>query len=167
LALMKAASGSDAARPYPRVSYLIKDVERAIRTAIEAMVEPMGLTAIQYTALSVLSLHPGTSSAQLARRSFVSAQAANEMVAALERRGMIERHAAPEGGRALWIYLTTAGQRVLARCEVQVDALEARLFERVTRREAAQFREVLLVCRDAARVQPVATARRPGRSSAG
>jgi len=164
---MKASPRSVPAHTYPRVSYLIKDVERALRAAIEAIVEPMGLTAIQYTALSVLSLHPGTSSAQLARRSFVSAQAANEMVAALERRGMIKRHAAPEGGRALWIHLTPAGERVLTRCEAQVDALEARLFERATRREAAQFREMLLVWRDAARVLPGASPRRPGRSSAG
>lgn len=163
---MKASSRSAAVQTYPRVSYLIKDLERALRAAIDAIVEPMGLTAVQYTALSVLSLHPGTSSAQLARRSFVSAQAANEMVAALERRGMIERHAAPEGGRALSIHLTPAGQRVLTRCEAQVDALEERLFERFTRREAAQFREMVLVCRDAARVLP-ATPRRAGRQSAG
>jgi|HubBroStandDraft_2_1064218.scaffolds.fasta_scaffold106714_2 DNA-binding MarR family transcriptional regulator len=151
---------------YPRVTYLIKEVERAVRLAIDTIVEPMGLTTVQYTALSVLSLHPGTSSAQLARRSFVSAQAANEMVAALERLGMIQRSPAPEGGRALWIHLTPSGRRALARCEAQVDAFEARLFERVPRREAAQFRDTLLACREAARVAPAATAKRGGRRSA-
>jgi DNA-binding MarR family transcriptional regulator len=150
---MKAAArtASTPARGYPRVTYLIKEVERAVRVAIDAIVEPMGLTTVQYTALSILSLHPGTSSAQLARRSFVSAQAANEMVAALERLGMIERHPAPEGGRALWIHLTPAGRRALARCEARVDAFEARLFEGVPRREAERFREMLLICRETAR----------------
>jgi DNA-binding MarR family transcriptional regulator len=150
---------------YPRVTYLIKDVERAVRVALEEIVAPMGLTAIQYTALSVLALHPGTSSAQLARRSFVSAQAANEMVTALERRGMIERHAAPEGGRALWIQLTALGRRVLAKCEAQVEAFEVRLFANTTRQEVTQFREMLLVCREAARLPAPATRARAGRAS--
>jgi DNA-binding MarR family transcriptional regulator len=138
-------------RTYPRATYLVKQLERAVRTCIDAIVEPLGLTAVQYTALSVLSRHPGTSSAQLARRSFVSPQAANEMVAALERRGLIRRSPGPEGGRALWIHLTAAGQRTLARCETQVDALEAKLFDGVTRREQARFREMLRTCRDAVR----------------
>ena len=165
---MKAVSRSaGAARSYPRVTYLIKEVERAVRVAIDAIVEPLGLTTVQYTALSILAVHPGTSSAQLARRSFVSAQAANEMVAALERLGMIERHPAPEGGRALRIQLTPAGQRALSRCEAQVDAFEERMFERVARREVAQFREMLLACREAARTAPIAAPRRAGRRSAG
>jgi DNA-binding MarR family transcriptional regulator len=158
---MKTSSRSVAAAAptYPRVTYLIKELERSVRLAIDDIVEPMGLTTVQFTALSVLALHPGTSSAQLARRSFVSAQAANEMVAALERRGMIERHTPPHGGRALWIDLTAAGRRALSRCQARVDAFEARLFARVTPREAAQFRKMLLACRDAARTTPSAPAK--------
>jgi DNA-binding MarR family transcriptional regulator len=162
---MKASSRSAAARAltYPRATYLIKEVERSVRLAIDDIVEPMGLTTVQFTALSVLALHPGTSSAQLARRSFVSAQAANEIVAALERRGMIERHAPPHGGRALWIDLTADGRRALSRCQAKVDTLEARLFADVTPREAAKFRKMLLACRDAARTLAAAPARKKAR----
>ena len=145
---------------YPRATYLIKELERAVRLRIEAIVEPLGLTAVQYTALSVLATHPGMSSAQLARRSFVSAQAANEMVSALERRGLIRRSAAAEGGRALWIHLTPSGDLTLTRCEEQVDELEAQLFGGVTRREEALFRDMLRTCREAVRPRS-ATAERP------
>ena len=80
---------------------------------------------------------------------------------------LIERSASPEGGRSLWIHLTPAGQRVLAKCEAEVDTFEARLFERVTRREAAQFRELLHICREAARIPPPANGRRMPRAASG
>jgi DNA-binding MarR family transcriptional regulator len=151
-ALPRAAQ--DPGRPSTRATYLIKELERVVRLRIEAIVEPLDLTAVQYTALSVLARHPGMSSAQLARRSFVSAQAANEMVTALERRGLIRRRAAAEGGRALWIQLTAAGERTLSRCDEQVDILEEQLFGGVTRREEALFRDMLRSCREAVQVTP-------------
>jgi DNA-binding MarR family transcriptional regulator len=88
-------------------------------------------------------------SAQLARRSFVSPQAANEMVAVLERRGLIRRRADKEGGRALWIFPTALGERTLSRCDEQVDTLEAQMFRQVSRRDEDLFRKLLRSCRDA------------------
>jgi DNA-binding MarR family transcriptional regulator len=131
--------------------YLIKELERAVRARIDEIVQPLRLTAVQYTALSVLARHPGMSSAQLARRSFVSPQASNEMVSALERRGLIRRRVDRDGGRALRIFLTALGERTLSECDEQVDALEAQLFGRLTVREEAQFREMMRMCRDAVR----------------
>jgi DNA-binding MarR family transcriptional regulator len=143
LLLMKAPSTAATARTLPRASYLIKQLERALRARIDAIVQPLGLTAVQYTALSVLARHPGTSSAQLARRSFVSAQAANELVTALERGGLIRRRSAREGGRALGIFLTTLGVRCLAQCDEGVDELELELFRGVAQRDEKRFREML------------------------
>src|SRR5579859_2040415 len=118
---MKVASKAKApARTFPRASYLVKELERALRARIDEILQPLELTAVQYTALSVLSVHAGMSSAQLARRSFVSPQAANEMVGALERRGLIRRQGDSGGGRALSIFLTPFGERTLARCEDHV-----------------------------------------------
>jgi len=118
LLTMKVPSKSRApARTFPRVSYLVKELERALRARIDETLQSLELTAVQYTALSVLSLHEGMSSAQLARRSFVSPQAAHEMVGALERRGLIRRQVDAEGGRALAIFLTSRGERTLAQTE--------------------------------------------------
>jgi DNA-binding MarR family transcriptional regulator len=132
----------------PRASYLIKQLERALRARIDAIVQPLGLTAVQYTALSVLARHPGMSSAQLARRSFVSAQAANELVSALERRGLIRRRSDREGGRALGIHLTAPGEKALARCDADVDLLEAELFRGVGKKDEARFMRMLRECRE-------------------
>src|SRR5882672_2795533 len=147
---MKASSRAARApaRTFPRVSYLVKELERALRARIDEILQPLALTAVQYTALSVLSLQAGMSSAQLARRSFVSPQAANEMVGALERRGLIRRQGDSEGGRALSIFLTALGERTLARCDEQVDALEARFLSSFSDREEAQLRTMLRAGRD-------------------
>jgi DNA-binding MarR family transcriptional regulator len=164
---MKAASKAKApARTFPRVSYLVKELERALRARIDEILQPLQLTAVQYTALSVLSVHAGMSSAQLARRSFVSPQAANEMVGALERRGLIRRQIDRGGGRALSIFLTSFGERTLARCEDQVDALEARFLRDFSARDEALFRALLRTGRDAVRVPKVAAPVAPVPASA-
>jgi DNA-binding MarR family transcriptional regulator len=147
------------ARTFPRVSYLVKELERALRARIDEILQPIPMTAVQYTALSVLSLHAGMSSAQLARRSFVSPQAANEMVSALERVGLIRRQGDSEGGRALSIFLTALGERTLARCDEQVDALESVFLRDFTSREQAQFRAMLRTGRDAVRAETSASDR--------
>jgi DNA-binding MarR family transcriptional regulator len=146
---MKTSRTAGGGRTLPRASYLVKQLERALRARIDGIVQPLGLTAVQYTALSVLAHHPGMSSAQLARRSFVSAQAANELVSALERRRLIRRRADRNRGRALGIFLTALGERSLARCDEQVDLLEADLFRGVGRQDEARFRRMLRECREA------------------
>jgi DNA-binding MarR family transcriptional regulator len=139
------------ARLFPRATYLIKDLERAVRARIDAIVRPLSLTAVQYTVLSVLSRHPGMSSAQLARRSFVSPQAANELVSTLEEQRLIQRRVDREGGRALGIFLTPSGRRSLSECDALVDALEDELFRGVSQRDEARFRAMLRACCDAIR----------------
>jgi DNA-binding MarR family transcriptional regulator len=148
---MKAPSSAGRARELPRASYLIKELERAVRARIDEVVRPLRLTAVQYTALSVLALQPGMSSAQLARRSFVSPQASNEMVSVLERRGLIVRRVDRDGGRALGIFLTALGERTLSKCDDQLDLIETRMFGKMTLRERAHFRGMLRTCRDAVR----------------
>ena len=72
--------------------YVIKQIELATRARLDELFRPIGMTALQYTALTVLERHPGLSSAQLARNSFVTTQSMADMVTALEERGLIERH---------------------------------------------------------------------------
>ena len=142
---MKGSPGRTRQTVRPRATYLIKELERAVRARVDDIVRPLQITTVQYTALSVLARNPGISSAQLARRSFVTAQAANEMVSGLEKRDLIRR-AEPDGGRALGIHLTARGERTLARCDEKVDALEATLFRGVTRANEALFRTMLRSC---------------------
>ena len=69
--------------------YLVKQVELAVRSHLDDLLRPAGLTALQYTALTVLERHPDLSSAHLARNSFVTAQSMADMITTLEGRGRI------------------------------------------------------------------------------
>lgn len=135
-----------ASQPGPRATYLVKRLELAIRGEIERLMRPMGLTTHQYTALSVLARHPGLSSAQLSRRSFVSPQAANEIVAALERKGLITREADPRNRRILRMSLTEVGELAVRTGDQLVDEMEHRMFAGLRSAEVGFFRSTLEAC---------------------
>src|ERR1700756_1914714 len=101
--------------PAPLLLYLVKRVELAVRAQLDDIFRPIGLTALQYTALTVLERHENMSSAQLARHSFVTAQSMADMIAALESRGLIERHRDNADRRRLVVALTGEGRALLDR----------------------------------------------------
>src|SRR6185437_4664520 len=99
----------------PMLLYLVKQVELAVRSHLDDLLRPAGLTALQYTALTVLERHPNLSSAQLARNSFVTAQTMADMVNALQERGLIERHRDADDRRRLVLAITSDGRKLLRR----------------------------------------------------
>ncbi|MFC8181761.1 MarR family winged helix-turn-helix transcriptional regulator [Rhodococcus sp. NPDC057297] len=129
-----------------RVTYLVKQLESAVRQDLDARLQTQGLTTPQYAALSILLRSPGLSSAQLARRSFVAAQSMQVMVAAFVRNGYIERRPDPEKKRVLRNYLTTEGTEVLRRCEQEADAMEDRLLAGLSAPQISAMRDAMAVC---------------------
>ena len=127
--------------------YLIKQVELASRAHLDDIFRPVGMTALQYTALTVLERHPDLSSAQLARNSFVTAQSMADMVRALEDRGLVERHRDPADRRRLVLALTADGRALLRRYRGAVAELEKRMLAGLTAGEAAELRRGLNACR--------------------
>ena len=130
----------------PMLLYLVKQVELAIRSHLDDLFRPVGLTAQQYTALTVLERHPDLSSAQLARNSFVTAQSMADMITALEGRGLIERHRDQVDRRRLVVALTADGWELLDRYRDQVSALEARMLAGLTKAEISRLRRSLNAC---------------------
>lgn len=143
---------ADASRPASAVSqepmlmYLIKQIELAVRSHLDDLLRPDGLTALQYTALTVLERHPDMSVAQLARNSFVTAQSMADMIATLEEHGLIERHRDQADRRRLAIALLPAGQEFLDRYRDQVAALEARMLHGITKPQITAMRRNLAAC---------------------
>jgi DNA-binding MarR family transcriptional regulator len=111
----------------PSLLYLVKQLELSVRARLNDLVRPAGVTALQYTALTVLERHDGLSTAKLARDSFVTAQAMADMIATLEGRGLIRRERNPDNRRELLIYLTGAGKALLAELAEPVRRLEERM----------------------------------------
>jgi DNA-binding MarR family transcriptional regulator len=134
-------------RGEPTLLYVIKQVELAARAQLDEIFRPIGMTALQYTALTVLERHPDLSSAQLARNSFVTAQTMADMVRALEERGLVERHRDAADRRRLVLALTSEGRRLLGRYRGRVAALEERMLRGLGPEEAAALRHGLGVCR--------------------
>lgn len=127
--------------------YLIKQVELATRQAIEEVVEPAALTALQYTALTVLQRHPGITSAQLARNSFVRAQTMAEMVSFLLDRGLIDRVRDKSNRRQYLLSLSHHGTAVVESLQGPVGAVEERMLTGFDPEEVELLRAMLLRCR--------------------
>ncbi|MFI5675202.1 MarR family winged helix-turn-helix transcriptional regulator [Streptomyces cellulosae] len=127
----------------PSLLYMVKQVELVVRSHLDELVRPSGITALQYTALTVLERHDGLSAAQLARDSFVTAQSIADLVRSLENRGLVCRERNPRNRRELLILLTDAGRELLARHEGPVRELEERMVRDLTPRQAQQFRQAL------------------------
>lgn len=144
----------------PTLLYLIKQVELAIRAELDELARPVGLTALQYTALTVLERHPDLTAAHLARHSFVKSQSMADMVTTLLDSGLIERHRDPADRRRLVIALTPAGQRLLDELRPQVAALERRMLSPLSSSEAESLRAAVELCRQALQ-KPAAPAPEP------
>jgi DNA-binding MarR family transcriptional regulator len=108
---------------------------------------PEGLSVPEFTALSVLSVRGGLSNAELARRSFVTPQAMNQVLASLEEKELVTRPAA--GGqarghhRARGAKLTAKGRRSVARAQTLVDEIEDQAFATLTEDERRALTSLL------------------------
>ena len=76
--------------------YLLKQVEQVVRSHLDDLLKPAEITALQYTALTVLERHPDLTSAQLARNSFVATQSMADHGDRVDRPGA--DRAAPRSG---------------------------------------------------------------------
>ncbi|MFD7003578.1 MarR family winged helix-turn-helix transcriptional regulator [Streptomyces mirabilis] len=135
--------GTQATKAPPSLLYMVKQVELVVRSHLDELVKPAGITALQYTSLTVLERHDGLSAAQLARDSFVTAQSMADLVRSLENRGLIRRERNPHNRRELLILLTDEGREVLARYTDAVRELEERMVRELSAHQTDQFRQAL------------------------
>ena len=119
------------------IGYLLVQAWHAVIAAMDTALRPHGLTPPQYGVLSVLARNPGLSGADLARAVNTTPQAANEVLATLERKRLIERRPHPTHGRILRATLTDEGQRRLQAANPAVRALEAAIEDGFTADEIA------------------------------
>lgn len=124
----------------PYLPYLAGRLQHVVKEELERRLAPYGISVRQYTALSVLGSKQGLSNAQLARRCLVSPQSMNEVVASLERKGLVDRAPHPRHGRVLQTDLTARGRAVLADCDAATLELQELMLSEL---DAAQ-RESLL-----------------------
>ncbi len=131
----------------PSLLYAIKQVELAVRSHLDDLLKGSGVTAVQYTALTVLRRCDGLTSAQLARNSFVKTQSMADIVTALEKARLINRRRDPADSRRILISLTDKGRDLIAEYDEPVRKLEAEMVDGLTPTQVRDLRQALNHCR--------------------
>jgi len=132
--------------PEGRIGYLLRQAQQAMRTAIDQEMREIGITAAQFSLLSVIRHEPGLSGAELAEDSMLTQQTTSEIIRLLERQKLVERRADPADGRARRIYLTRAGQKMLVAADERVDRLEAQTVVSLDDAERRHIKKWLVAC---------------------
>ena len=119
------------------------NTRRASLAIIEVFMERMAvydLKVVDFSVLSLVAHNPGVTSRQLCAALNVLPPNLVGLIAALERRGLIERRPHPSDGRAMGVHLTPAGVELTA----QAEQTAAQLEEDATNRLTAAERKTLI-----------------------
>ncbi|CQD04552.1 transcriptional regulatory protein [Mycobacterium lentiflavum] len=125
------------------LGFLLYRVVSSLRPQMAAELTPLGLGLPEFVCMRILSERPGLTSAELARGTHVSAQAANQVLRALEERGALSRRAGIPAGRAMPAQLTRRGKALLKRADAAVQRAEERILTRLTPEQQGQLKELL------------------------
>ena len=109
------------------LGYLVKEASSALRSAMEEVLRPLGMTITHYSCLELLSQRPGLSNSELARGAFVTRQSMNVLLQSLEKLGQVTRPAEAPVGKVLPTQLTAKGRRSLAAATAAVRSVEVRM----------------------------------------
>lgn len=128
------------------IGYLLKRAQQALRGRIDAALRPLNVTTPQYAVLSSLEAGAGLSSADLARRSFVTPQTMNEIVSLLEENGVVARRKANANARVRIVELTPKGRSSLTRCHRKVREVEKRMLAGIETKDIARLSSLIELC---------------------
>ena len=128
------------------ITLLLRQVQGATKRATEEALRDSDLTAAQANVLTELAYGQPRSNAELARLHSVTPQSMVEILASLERRGLISRSAKPEGGRAMPAELTKEGHSQLLSVHMAMRQVEQRLLNSLSTADASQLRKLLEAC---------------------
>jgi DNA-binding MarR family transcriptional regulator len=126
-----------------RLEYVSQRLTRALTRATDAIASRHDISVPDYHLLLILSDGLARSNAELARRTFVSAQAAHLVVTDLESRGLIERTQHPRHGRIRLAALTARGRLVLDRCLEEMVEVEERIYAGLSETERSHLLSAL------------------------
>ena len=130
----------------PTYLYRVKQLELSIRVRLDQALRQSKITVVQYTALTVLRNRDGLTSAQLARRSFVTPQSMSDVVVALADRGLILRRDDPTNGSHRLLFLSGPGRALLRHLDGPVRDIEIQMLAELSTSDRVQFRRSLESC---------------------
>lgn len=132
-----------------RLGYQLRRAQFAYRSALDRALAPTGLSSASYLALATLDVEPGLSSAALARRCGVTAQAMNTVLRGLETSALVERTPHATHGRIRETRLTDAGRVALRAAHAASKPVEQQLAAALPDELRAVVTASLKTCADA------------------
>jgi DNA-binding MarR family transcriptional regulator len=124
----------------PSTIYLLNQTGQALRSRLESQFRGLNMTGIQFTILGLLDRYSGLSSAELARRFFVTPQTMNQIVAGMLKRGLIERSTSEDNRRILHMTLSPAGRETLKQGTAIAEQVETEAMKWMAPEAHAQLR---------------------------
>lgn len=125
--------------PRTQIPYLLKQAVHVMQRGTDEALREVGLNTAKYVVLRLLRERPDLSSAQLARRSFLSAQTMHSMIVNLERLGLVSRRQHPENARVSLTRLTAEGERLELAGRKVIDSWSDALVQHISPEEQEQF----------------------------
>lgn len=125
------------------LGYLVKETSSALRTAMEEVLRPLGMSVTRYACLELLAQRPGLSNSELARGVFVTRQSMNVLLQTLESEGYVIRPAEAAVGKILPARLTPLGRRSLDDATAAVRSVETRMLAGLSEAEQAHAFRIL------------------------
>lgn len=125
------------------ILWLLKQAFYFSLTSVNDAVKPHGVSTAQIGVLRQLTDQAGLSGAELARRLLISPQGVQAALAALQKRGLVERRPDPGHGRVLQAFLTDEGREVAAVVVSEAVAAHDGIFGVLSPVEQQQLRALL------------------------
>lgn len=134
--------------PEEAIPYLLRSLHHSLRQVVEAKLrrETVGMSLAHLAILFTLDAEPGLTGAELARRSFVTAQTMNTTLRRMERDAQIERRPHPARPRADSWFLTKKGLSQLKPAKVIGKEIWRKMLSPLKASEIAQLKKVLQQC---------------------
>ena len=142
----KEADMSIAKKTSSSLGYTLKKTQHALRLQMDEALKEINLTTPQYAVLAQLELEPGISNAELARRSFITAQTMHGIVAKLEQRGLIKREKSPNHGRVIFTNLSEKGLEAVQKAHRLIRDVESKMMSTISHDDKIIFEKLLLEC---------------------
>ena len=127
-----------------RFGFLVHDVSRLRRIVVDRALKPLGITRSQWWVLAFLSRRDGMTQTALAADLDLTKVAIGGLIDRMESAGFVERRADERDARARRVYLTRAGQRLVATIRENVDAVETEIMTAISEEELDEAGKVLV-----------------------
>ena len=126
-----------------RFGFLIHDVSRLRRVAVDRALKPLGITRAQWWVLAFLSRRDGMTQTALAADLDLTKVAIGGLLDRMETAGFVERRADKNDGRARRVYLARAGAKMVIAIRESVETVELDILNRVSEDALTQAAETL------------------------